>query len=399
MNGRKKLVIGLFGFGTVGRALYNLLATTRPAGVEIKRICVRDINKDRGVDAEFTCNPDDIFCDPQINMVVELIDDAVASYQIITRALREGKAAVSGNKKMLAIHLPELIQLQKETGTTLLYDASACGSIPVIRNLEEYYNNELLKSVKGILNGSSNYILTKIFNHGMTYADALKEAQDAGFAESDPSLDVDGWDSLSKLIIITVHAFGTYIHPDNIFTFGISHMSQGDINFAREKNRRIKLVGHVEKLTDGRLVACVIPQLLSSNKYIYSVDDEFNGVVIKGLYYDKQFMFGRGAGGFPTGSAILSDITASQYDYKYEYKKRLNHPHDMPQFTNDVHFRVYFRYKRSEDFNLINFDSISEKYTSDSFKYVVGVTSLESLHKAAAKLRERDVFVAAYPPD
>ncbi|MBD5239971.1 MAG: homoserine dehydrogenase [Bacteroidales bacterium] len=399
MNGRKKLVIGLFGFGTVGRALHSLLETTRPDGVKIKRICVRDINKDRGIDASFTNNPDEIFNDPEINMVVELIDDASASYQIITRALREGKAAVSGNKKMLAVHLPELIDLQKETGATLLYDASACGSIPVIRNLEEYYDNELLISVKGILNGSSNYILTKVFNHGMTYAAALKEAQEAGFAESDPSLDVDGWDSLSKLIIITVHAFGTYIHPDKIFTFGISHMSQGDINFAREKNRRIKLVGHVEKLSDGRLIACVIPQLLSDNKYIYSVDDEFNGVVIKGLYYDKQFMFGRGAGGYPTGSAILSDITASQYDYKYEYKKRLTHPNDLPQFTNDVHFRVYYRYQSPEDLNLINFESISEKYISEGFNYVVGVTSLESLHKVASKLRERDVFVAAYPPD
>lgn len=399
MTARKKLIIGLFGFGTVGRALYSLLETTQPDGVEIKRICVRDINKDRGIDADFTDDADMIFNDPEINMIVELIDDAAASYQIITRALREGKSAVSGNKKMLADHLPELIEMQSQTGSTLLYDASACGSIPVIRNLEEYYDNELLISVKGILNGSSNYILTKIFNHGMTYAAALKEAQDAGFAESDPSLDVDGWDSLAKLIIITVHAFGTYIKPDDIFTFGISHMSDGDIKFAREKDRRIKLVGHVEKTSDGRLVACVIPQLLSANKYIYGVDDEFNGVVIKGLYYDKQFMFGRGAGGYPTGSAILSDITACQYDYKYEYKKRHTNNNDMPKFTNDVHFRVYFRYQKPEDLNLIEFDSISEKYSSNDFNYVVGVTSLESLHKAAKKLRERDVFVAAYPPD
>lgn len=399
MTARKKLIIGLFGFGTVGRALYSLLETTRPDGVVIKRICVRDINKDRGIDADFTDDADMIFNDPEINMIVELIDDAAASYQIITRALREGKSAVSGNKKMLADHLPELIEMQRQTGSTLLYDASACGSIPVIRNLEEYYDNELLISVKGILNGSSNYILTKIFNYGMTYAAALKEAQDAGFAESDPSLDVDGWDSLAKLIIITVHAFGTYIRPEDIFTFGISHMSDGDIKFAREKDRRIKLVGHVEKTSDGRLVACVIPQLLSANKYIYGVDDEFNGVVIKGLYYDKQFMFGRGAGGYPTGSAILSDITACQYDYKYEYKKRHTHNNDMPKFTNDVHFRVYFRYQKPEDLNLIEFDSISEKYSSNDFNYVVGVTSLESLHKAAKKLRERDVFVAAYPPD
>ncbi len=395
----KKLTIGLFGFGTVGRALFELLKTTGPAGVTIKRICVRSLNKDRGVDAQFTDNPDDIFNDPDINLIVELIDDAEASFNIITRALRLGLKAVSGNKKMLALHLPELIELQEKTGGTLLYDASACGSIPVIRNLEEYYDNDLLISVKGILNGSSNYILTKIFCEGMNYADALKMAQDAGFAESDPSLDVDGWDSLSKLVIITVHAFGTYVHPDDIFTFGISALSDNDILFAREKNRRVKLVGHVEKLPDGRLVMCVIPQLLSRNKYIYGVDDEFNGVVIKGVYYDKQFMIGRGAGGFPTGSAILSDITATQYDYRYEYKKRKTHANELPEYTDDVHFRIYYRHNHPDDLELIAFDSISESYTSDDFNYVVGVTSLRALHAAAPALRERGVFLAAYPRD
>ena len=134
---------------------------------------------------------------------------------------------------------------------------------------------------------------------------------------------------------------------------------------------------------------CVIPQLISRNKYIYSVDDEFNGVVIKGLYYDKQFMFGRGAGGHPTGSAILSDITACLYDYRYEYKKR-NHPSGaMPEFTDDVTFRIYCRYSSSHDLSLIPFDRISESYTSDGFNYVVGETSLHALHSVADKLRRR----------
>lgn len=397
MTARKHLKIGLFGFGTVGRALFELLKTTRPDGVEIKRICVNNINKDRGVSADFTDNPDDIFNDPEINMIVELIDNAEASYGIITRALRKGLPAVSGNKKMLASHLPELIELQTVTGGTLLYDASACGSIPVIRNLEEYYDNDLLISVKGILNGSSNYILTKVFKEHISYDTALRMAQEAGFAESDPSLDVDGWDALSKLVIITVHAFGTYVDPSKIFTFGISSLSEADIRFANEKSRRIKLVGHVEKLADGRICMCVIPQLLSADKYIYGVDDEFNGVVIKGLCYDKQFMFGRGAGGFPTGSAILSDITAGQYNYRYEYKKRQTHAGELPEFTNDVCFRIYYRYNRPEDLNIIDFDSISEKYSSASVNYVVGTTSLKALHDAAPELRKRRVFLAAYP--
>lgn len=396
MNG-KKLNIGLFGFGTVGRGLYDVLQRIGTKNVEIKRICVRDISKPRAVEADFTDKANDIFNDPDINFIVELIDDAEAAYTIVKRALQSRLPVVSGNKKMLAYHIEELIALQSQYNVALLYDASACGSIPVIRNLEEYYDNDLLTSVKGILNGSSNFILSKIFNEKMSYADALKLAQDLGFAESNPTLDIDGWDSLFKLIIITVHAFGLYVAPEKIFTCGISNMNDDDIRFANEKERRFKLVAHVEKIAGNRLIMCVMPQLISRNKYIYSVEDEFNGVVIKGLFYDKQFMFGRGAGGYPTGSAVLSDITACLYDYKYEYKKR--NDSQLPEFTNDHYFRVYYRYANDSDLALIPFESISEKYSSDSYKYVVGRASLGALHDVQEQLRRRNVFIAAYPND
>ena len=297
---------------------------------------------------------------------------------------------------MLGHHIIELIDLQEQYNTALLYDASACGSIPVIRNLEEYYDNDLLCSVKGILNGSSNFILSKIFNEKMSYKDALKLAQDLGFAESNPTLDIDGWDSLYKLIIITMHAFGVYVEPSNIFTYGISTMNDSDIRFAEEKDRRIKLVAHVEKI-DDRLIMCVIPQLISRNKYIYSVEDEFNGVVIKGLFYDKQFMFGRGAGGHPTGSAVLGDITACAYNYRYEYKKRNDSV--LPHYTTDHTFRVYFRYKSAEQRNLLNFLKIREQYTSDEYNYIVGDVTLANLKAHQEELRCPDCFVAAYPLD
>ena len=396
MNG-KKLNIGLFGFGTVGKGLYEVLQRIGSKNVDIKRICVRDLSKPRGVDAEFTDKADDIFNDSKINFIVELIDDADAAYTIVKRALQSGLPVVSGNKKMLAYHIEELIALQERYDTALLYDASACGSIPVIRNLEEYYDNDLLVSVKGILNGSSNFILSKIFNEKMSYADALKLAQDLGFAESDPSLDIDGWDSLFKLIIITVHAFGLYVAPDKIFRYGISNMNDDDIRFANEKERRFKLVAHVEKIEGNKLIMWVVPQLISKNKYIYSVEDEFNGVVIKGLFYYKQFMFGRGAGGHPTGSAVLSDITACLYDYKYEYKKR--NDSQLPEYSTDCSFRVYYRYSDYSDLDLVKFESVSESYISDKYKYVVGVVSLSELLKIQDELHGRDVFIAAYPDD
>ena len=394
----KQFNIGLFGFGNVGRGLYDVLVQTNQQHATIKRVCVRNINKDRGVDkALFTDNADDIFNDPDINMIVELIDDATASLSIVTRALKAHKPVVTGNKHMLAHHLEDLVALQRETGTPLLYDASACGSIPVIRNLEEYYDNDLLVSVKGILNGTSNFILSKIFNENMSYPDALKLAQDLGFAEANPTSDIEGLDSLYKLVIITVHAFGRYVKPQDIFVYGISTMNEADIRFAHEKERRIKLIGHVEKLEDNRLVMCVMPQLLSRDKYIYSVEDEFNGVVIKGKYYGKQFMFGRGAGGYPTGSAVLSDIRACSYDYSYEYKK-LSAP-QVPEYSTDVPFRIYVRYNTSADLALFNFLSISENYTSDTTNYVVGTIKLSELVRIKPQLHGRNLFIAAYPRD
>ena len=395
----KQINIGLFGFGTVGKGLYDVLKKIQPENVSIVKVCVRNVAKHsaEAPELEFTNNADDIFTDSRINFIVELIDDAEAAYGIVKRALQAKIPVVSGNKKMLARHIQEMIQLQRDNDTALLYDASACGSIPVIRNLEEYYDNDLLISVKGILNGSSNFILSKIFNEGMNYAEALKLAQDLGFAESDPTLDIGGWDSLFKLIIITIHAFGVHVEPEQIFTFGIGNMNEHDIQFAHEKRRRVKLVGWAEKVDEDKLVLSVMPHLLSKQKYIYSVEDEFNGVVIKGLFYYKQFMFGQGAGGFPTGSAVLSDITAQLYDYRYQYKK-LQSPHQL-HFTNDYKVRIYYRYDSPATLNLLEFSTIHESYYSDTYKYVVGDIELSQLQAQAQSLRESNVFVCLYPED
>lgn len=397
----KKIKIGLFGFGTVGRGLAQLLQRVPTADAEIIQICVRNKQKhevdQKATGIPFTDNADDIFKNPDVNLIVELIDDPVASLEIVKRALESKLPTVTGNKKMLANHLPELIELQKLTGTALLYDASACGSIPVIRNLEEYYDNDLLISVKGLLNGSSNFVVSKIFNENMPLGDALELARKEGFLESDPTLDLDGWDSLYKLVILAVHAFGVYVKPENIFTYGITHMNDDDIRFAREKDRRIKLVGHLEKLPDSRLIMCVIPQLLSRNKYIYSCEDEFNGVVIKGLFYDKQFMIGRGAGGHPTSSAVISDITACTYNYRYQYKK-LNGT-DQPTYSDDISFRVYVRYNNDFDLELLPFEEVYEDYRSPGYNYIIGKISLRALHAAHDALHERRIFLAAYPRD
>lgn len=394
----ERIKIGLFGLGTVGQGIFKVIRRAKNAHAEIKKICVRNIEKPRQVDVPrdmLTDCADDILNDPDINLVVEVVDDPEASYRIVTSAIRRGIPVVSGSKAMIARHLPELIELQRLHDTALLYDASSCGSIPVIRNLEEYYDNDLLLEVKGILNGSSNYILSRVFDHGENYLDALRRAQQLGFAESDPSFDIEGFDSLFKLIIITVHALGVYVDPDRIFTYGISHISDDDIRYAREKNVKIKLVAQVVKVSDERFTMFVMPEFVSPSKYIYSVDDEYNGVVIRGECYDRQFMFGKGAGSLPTASSILSDVMARRHGYRYEYKKM--EYLDRPEYTTDVKLKIYLRYPDADFLKGIPFDSISEMYRSETYNYVIGEITLSALIECRDKLSDPKIFLADFP--
>ena len=390
--------IGLFGFGTVGQGIYRVIGRAKNAHAQVKRICVRNVAKPREVAVDpalLTDRAANILNDPEINLIVEVVDSADASYSIVTEALRRGIPVVSGNKAMIARHLPELIELQNRHNTALLYDASSCGSIPVIRNLEEYYDNDLLLEVKGILNGSSNYILSRVFDHGEDYGDALRRAQQLGFAESDPSFDIEGFDSLFKLVIITVHALGVYVSPNEVFTYGISHIHDSDIRYAREKRVKIKLVAQVVKVSDEHFTMFVMPEFVSPSKYIYSVDDEYNGVVIRGECYDRQFMFGKGAGSLPTASAILSDIMARRHGYKYEYKK-MGHI-DLPSYTTDIPLKVYVRYSQTDIPSLLPFTKVHEQYSSDQSNYIIGDILLSDLIAHRADLSAPDVFLANIP--
>ena len=394
-----KIKIGLFGFGVVGQGIFEVVRKSKNANAEIVKICVRNPSKPRKVAADpalFTASADEILDNPAINLVVEVIDDAQASFRIVKSALLRGIPVVSGNKTMLAHHLPELIEIQKAHDVALLYDASSCGSIPVIRNLEEYYDNDLLLEVKGILNGSSNYILSRVFDHDDTYANALKQAQELGFAESDPSFDIGGYDSLFKLVIITVHALGTYVAPERIFTYGISTIHDADIRYAREKGVKIKLVAQVVKVSDEHFTLFVMPEFVSPAKYIYSVDDEYNGVVIRGECYDRQFMFGKGAGSLPTASSILSDIMARLHNYRYEYKK-LSYLH-KPEYTTDITLKVYVRYTDTDIHGILRFSKILEQYTSrENGNYLIGEIPLSELLAKREQLAGEDVFLANIP--
>ncbi len=385
----RKIKLGVFGFGCVGQGLYNVLHQTRGIRAEIKKICIKHPDKKRPIDAAFfTTNREEILNDPEIDVVVELIDEMDAAFEIVSSALKNRKAVVSANKKMIAVHFAELLDLQRQYNTPFLYEASCCASIPVLRNLEEYYDNDLLTSVEGILNGSTNYILTHIFENNKAFDTALKDAQALGYAESDPSLDIKALDPKYKLLIILVHAFGILLKPDDIFNYGIDHLKEIDIRFAREKHAQIKLVAVCTKEND-RVYAYVMPHLLPDSDTLNKVVYEYNGLIMEGAFSERQFFMGKGAGGNATGSAVLSDISALTYDYRYEYKK-LKQQLNLT-YSQDRLLQVYVSYKDTTP-NLSDFESISVKYESAEGHYLIGTINLNILSNASW-ISEPDISV------
>lgn len=388
----EKLIIGMFGFGVVGQGLYDIIKTKK-LNLEIKKFVIKNTDKERSLPAElFTADAEAVLADEEINTVVELIDDADAAFEITKRALQSGKNVVSANKKMIASHLEELAQIQQEHGTSLLYEGAVCGSIPIIRNLEEYYDNELLHSVSGIFNGSSNYILSKVFNENQSYDVALKQAQDLGFAETDPTLDVGGFDPKYKLAIVASHAYGIYVNPDDILNIGIDKLDNADIRYAKEKGFKIKLLPFAKEISDNRVVLYVLPRFITSDNILFNVENENNGVLVKAAFADEQFFYGKGAGGHPTGSAVLSDITALRYGYRYEYKKHLDSA--QVQYSTDHTLKVYFRYADDETLDQIQFDTITERFYGQDFKYVIGEINLQEIKAKKELINQSGNFIA-----
>jgi len=378
---RKTLNIGLFGFGCVGFGLYEVLQKTPGLKANIRNVCVKDRNKPREIpDWNFTFDKDDILNDNDINVVVELIDDADAAFEIVSTALRKGKAVVSANKKMIAEHFAELLELQEKYNVPLLYEAAACASIPIIRNLEEYYDNDLLDSIEGIVNGSTNYILTKTFDDNLSYEDALKQAQEKGYAESNPILDTGGFDAKYKLLILLAHSFGYIARPNDIFNIGIDGIGSLELKYAKEKGLKIKLVAQAFKESDGKLSAFVLPKYVTPDEWLYNVDEVFNGVLTKTSFADTQFFVGKGAGAHPTASAVLSDISALSYGYRYEYKK-IRQQEDLV-LSDSANLKVLLRH-RKEDAEIFKaeFAEIEETYINNDTGYITGIISLENLKK------------------
>lgn len=388
-----RIKIGLFGFGCVGQGLYHVLNNSTGFKADIEKIVVKNKNKKREFAQELiSFDKNDILENPEIDVVVELIDNAEDAYEIVKAAIQKGKHVVTANKKMLALYLQELYEVQKKHNVSLLYEGAACGSIPIIRTLEEYFDNEPLQKLSGIFNGTTNYILTKTINEKISYEKALKEAQEKGFAESDPTNDVEGFDPKYKAIILTLHAFGTIVNSNDVLNIGITGLNENDIQYATEKNYKIKLTPTITLTNTNKLNVLVLPQFIRNNNQLFNVENEFNGVIVEGKFSGEQFLQGRGAGSYPTGAAVLSDISALSHGYKYEFKK--HEQGNAPEFTNYVSLNIYLRYNTKEELKKFNFIEIEEAYTASTYNYVVGKISLQEIIKNQHLIKENKLFVA-----
>jgi homoserine dehydrogenase len=395
MEPGKKLTIGLFGFGVVGKGLYDVLKNTATLQSTIKKICIKNTDKKRSIDQDnFTSDASELLNDQEINVIVELIDDSKAAFEIVKSALQNGKAVVSANKKMIAENFEELLALQKKYQTPFLYEASCCASMPLIRNLEEYYDNDLLQSFRGIINGSTNFILTKIFQEKLDFTAALEMAQQLGFAESNPKLDIGGFDAANKLSILLAHSFGVIAGTDQFIFNGIENICLLDADYAKEKRLSIKLVANAQKLKNGKLAAFVLPQFVSANDDLYHVQNEFNAVTTESTFADKHFFKGKGAGAFPTASAVLSDISALRYNYKYEYKK-IYHQTDST-LTNDFYLKVFISVDNLNKINKDHFEWIEDLHNGLQYSWMVGSIHSEKLFNSSW-WKEKGISLIVYP--
>ncbi|GGC24615.1 homoserine dehydrogenase [Asaia siamensis] len=318
MNGQT-LHLGIAGLGTVGAGVVRLLrenaeAITARAGrrIEVVAVSARDRNRDRGVDLSgltWHDNAIDLAADPKVDVVLELIGGAEGSARaLVEKALSAGKPVVTANKALLAIHGAALATLAGENNTSLLFEASVAGGIPAIKLVREGLAADHLLRVGGILNGTCNYILTAMRETGRDFDDILAEAQALGYAEADPTTDVDGWDAAHKLAILAGLAFGRPVRFDSLHVEGIRNIAACDQAFAREMGYRIKLLGSARSDDAGQIEASMRPCMVPQSAPIANVDGVFNAVLTEGRFSGPMLIEGRGAGAGPTASAVVADV-------------------------------------------------------------------------------------------
>ncbi len=306
--------IGIVGYGTVGSGVYEVLRTNREsiarrAGEEIavKRICdLREFPNDPASDL-ITHEYNDLIEDEEIQIIVETMGGTKPAYAFVKSALLAGKSVCTSNKELVAEYGSELIELAKERNLNFFFEASVGGGIPIIRPLNQALTADEIMEIRGILNGTTNYILTKMSREGSDYASALKEAQEMGYAERNPEADVEGFDACRKIAILTSLAYGMQVDYQDIDTEGITKITKQDMDYAKALDAAVKLIGESRR-EQGKVYARVAPLLIDSSHPLYSVNDVFNAIFVKGNVLGDVMFYGRGAGKLPTASAVVADV-------------------------------------------------------------------------------------------
>jgi homoserine dehydrogenase len=323
---REGVRVGVLGCGNVGGALVELLLRDADAiadrtglSLELRRVAVRNTARERAIDLPDGCLTSDaqgIVVDPDIDVVVEVIGGIEPARTLILDALKAGKPVVTANKELLANVGAELFEAAGAAGVDLLFEASVAGGIPLIRPLRESLAGERITRVLGIVNGTTNYILTRMTEEGASYQDALAEAQGLGYAERDPTADVEGFDAGAKASIIASVAFGARVVAGDVYREGISAITPADIAFARRLGYVIKLLAIVERDNEGAVAVRVHPVMLPDTHPLASVRESFNAVFVEGDAVGQLMLYGRGAGGMPTASAVLGDLLDAAHNLR-----------------------------------------------------------------------------------
>lgn len=351
----KVIKIGLLGLGNVGKGVWNILQTNkeiikRRSGykIEIEKILVKDINKKRDVNISenlITTNIDDILEDSNIDIVVEVIGGVEPSFEYMVRAMKRGKHVVTANKMVLAIKGRELSQIAKENGVLFYYEASVGGGIPVIHGLTESLTANKINEVIGIINGTTNYILTKMTLDGLSFEEALKEAQEKGYAEADPTSDIEAFDAVYKLCILTSLGFDSFVDVESVYREGITKIEPIDIKYAEEFGYVIKLLAIIKEEL-GQLEIRVHPTMVPVVHPLANVNDSFNAIFIKGNAVGDLMLYGRGAGELPTGSAVVGDIISvirnkkREENYFVQCDEVSNNVKDMSEVKSEYYIRI-----------------------------------------------------------
>ncbi len=343
--------VAILGFGVVGSGVAEVLSTnseqiTRNAAQEINLKYILDVRD--FPDSQFAdCFVKDfaiIEKDPSVQIVVETIGGVSVAYEFTKRAILAGKDVVTSNKELVARHGFELLELAREKNINYLFEASVGGGIPIIRPISQCLAANEINELYGILNGTTNYILTQMIQNGMSFEDALKEAQQKGYAEANPSADVNGTDACRKICILASLSFGRHVYPESVPTEGITGVTLTDVGFARSAGCKIKLLGRAIRLDDGKAACYVAPHLINEANLLANVENVYNGIVVRGNAIGEVMFYGAGAGKLPTASAVVADIIdASKHSQTRKYLNWLDSSKDAQFDPATIENRWYIR--------------------------------------------------------